>query len=177
MMKKGVLLIGLIWLALVGFAQVDVDPQKYGFKVWTGQQLPDFKIRMSDGKQVDTKKLRGKVLLIDFSGTQCVHCIQGMKRFDKEIFDRFKGEDLVVIPILIKYKDENDVKAFQKKYNFNFPMGLDQKREVAPRFFEGGIPRYFVVDRKGRIVYHGPGYENGAFEKMVGEIEKALKQK
>lgn len=174
-MKKSILLIGLVLSFVFAFGQIEEYPEKYGFKVWEGHMVPDFKVKMVDtGKMVDIKDLRGKVVLIDFSGTQCGGCIAGMKKFDEGIFKRFKGKDLVVLPIMVKYKDVEDIKAFQKRFGFNFPMAMDEGAKVASLFYDQGMPRYFVIDRKGKIVYHGPGYHLGAFERMQEAIEKAL---
>lgn len=174
-MKKSILLIGLVLSFVFVFAQVDEYPENYGFKVWTGQQVPEFKVKMVDtGKMLDMKELRGKVVLIDFSGTQCSGCIAGMKKFEEKIFKPFKGKDLVVLPIMVKYKDVEDIKAFQKRFGFNFPMAMDEESKVASLFYTQGMPRYFVIDRKGKIVYHGPGYMPGEFERMVKCIEDSL---
>lgn len=158
-------------------AQVETKPEEYGFKIWSGHDVPLFEVKMIDGKTVKIKDLKGKVVLIDFVGTQCSPCIAGLKKFDKEIFERFKGKDLVVIPIVVKYKDVEDVKRFQERFGFTFPLGMDKEKKVASLFFEGGIPRYFVVDRKGKIVYHGPSYMPGTWEVMLEAIDKALKEK
>ena len=157
-------------------AQVETKPEQYGFKVWSGHEVPLFEVKMTDGKIMKVKDLKGKVVLIDFVGTQCTPCIAGLKKFDKEIFERFKGKDLVVIPIVVKCKDAGDVKKFQERFGFTFPLGMDKERKIASLFFEGGIPRYFVVDRKGKIVYHGPSYKPGTWEVMLEAINKALKE-
>ena len=100
-----------------------------------------------------------------------------MKKFKKDIFEQFKGKDVVVSPIVVKSKGMEDVKKFQKHYGFDFPFGIDEKKEIGPLFYEGGIPRYFIIDRKGKIVYHGPSYRNGTWEEMLNAIKKALESK
>lgn len=177
-MKRMILLLSVLlgcmnWV----YGQVETRPEQYGFKVWTGQTVPEFEVKMLDGKTINLKDLKGKVVLLDFVGTQCSPCIAGLKKFDKEIFERFKGKDLVVIPIVVKYKDEEDIRKFKERFGFNFPMGMDEGKKISPLFYEGGIPRYFVVDRKGKIVYHGPSYKNGTWEVMLEAIDQALKRK
>lgn len=178
MMKQLILILSVLFGSIsFAYAQIDVYPEKYGFKLWSGHDVPMFEVKMTDGKIMKMKKLKGKVVLIDFVGTQCGPCIAGLKKFDKEIFERFKGQDLVVIPIVVKYKDEEDVKKFKERFGFKFPIGMDEGKKIASQFFGEGIPRYFVVNRKGKIVYHGPDYMPGAFEKMLKAIENALKEK
>lgn len=62
-----------------------------GFVVKTGDMAPDFTVTMFDGLTVSLRDLRGKVVFLDFSGPFCKPCIAAMKRFDKEIFQRFEG--------------------------------------------------------------------------------------
>lgn len=178
-MKRIVLVLSVL-LGCVNLvnAQIDTKPEKYGFKVWRGMDVPKFKVKMSDGKTIDIKKLRGKVVLLDFVGTQCGPCILGLKKFKKDIFERFKGKDLVVIPIVVKYKDVEDIKKFKERYEFDFPMGMDENKKITSLFYShGGIPRYFLIDRKGKIVYHGPDYMPGAWDKMIQAIEETLNKK
>ncbi|HJA14403.1 MAG TPA: TlpA family protein disulfide reductase [Candidatus Butyricimonas faecavium] len=177
-MKRIVVVIMLLFVGMnLVNGQIETHPEKYGFKVWGGDEVPNFEVKMLDGKTMKIKKLRGKVVLLDFVGTQCLPCIAGLKKFKKEIFERFKGKDLVVIPIVVKCKGVEDVKKFQKHNGFDFPFGIDEKGEVASLFFEGGIPRYYVIDRKGKIVYYGPSYKPGTWEVMLYAIEKALESK
>lgn len=177
-MKRIVLLIVVLFVGMnLVSGQIETHPEKYGFKLWTGHDVPNFEVKMSDGKTIKMKKLRGKVVLLDFMGTQCTPCIMGLKKFKKDIFEQFKGKDLVVIPIVVKSKGMEDVKKFQKHHGFDFPFGIDEKKEIGPLFYEGGIPRYFIIDRKGKIVYHGPSYRNGTWEVMLDAIKKALESK
>ena len=132
-MKQLILILSVLFGSIsFAYAQIDVYPEKYGFKLWSGHDV------------------KGKVVLTDFVGTQCGPCIAGLKKFDKEIFERFKGQDLVVIPIVVKYKDEEDVKKFKERFGFKFPIGMDEGKKIASQFFGEGIPRYFVVNRKGK---------------------------
>lgn len=152
-------------------------PEKYGFKVLEKMKCPKFEVEMLDGSTVRIEDLKGKVVLIDFVGVHCVHCIIGMKKFDKEIFERFEGEDLVVLPIFVKSKTREEVQALCDRIGYHHPVGLDQEKKIGPQFYEGGIPRYFVVNRKGKIVYAGPSYHVGQFEEMLKRIDLALKKK
>lgn len=151
-------------------------PEKYGFKVLEKMKCPRFEVEMLDGSTTNIADLKGSVVLIDFVGVKCCHCIAGMQKFDKAIFDRFKGEDLVVLPIFVKYKKKEDVQAVCDRIGYHHPVALDKNNEIGSVFFEGGIPRYFVVDRRGKIVYTGPSYHPGQFEEMLNRIEKALKK-
>lgn len=151
-------------------------PENYGFKVLEKMKCPQFEVEMLDGTMTKIADLKGKVVLIDFVGVKCCHCIAGMQKFDKAIFERFQGEDLVVLPIFVKYKNKEDVRGVCDRIGYHHPVALDKDNKIGAVFYEGGIPRYFVVNRKGKIVYAGPSYHPGQFEEMLNRIEKALKK-
>jgi hypothetical protein len=56
-------------------------------------------------------------------------------------------------------------------------LAWDPKREAYALFAEGGIPRTYVIDRQGSIVYQGLGYSTGAVGEVDRAIQKALVQK
>ena len=156
--------------------KIKYDPKKYGFKIVEGMRCPDFEVLMSNGKRVRIKEQMGKVVLIDFSGEFCHHCLEGMKKFEKDIFARFASQDLVVLPIFVKYTTMENVLKVCNRIGYHHPVGLDDGT-IGKMFYEGGIPRYFVVNRKGRIVYAGPSYHNGQWEVMLERIAQALDKK
>ncbi len=155
-----------------GGGQVKMDSE--GFVVKTGDAAPDFTVTMFDGSTVNLRDLRGKVVFLDFSGPFCKPCIAAMKRFDKEIFGRFEGQDLEVLVILGLYKNRSDVEKFRTAQGFDFPMGLDPEHKVLNKYFIGGIPRYFVIDRAGKIVYHASRATEGDHDDVLNEIADAI---
>ena len=156
----------------VGGAQVKMDSE--GFVVKTGDMAPDFTVTMFDGSVVNLRDLRGKVVFLDFSGPFCKPCIAAMKRFDKEIFGRFEGQDLEVLVILGLYNNRSDVEKFRTAQGFDFPMGLDPEYKVLNKYFYGGIPRYFVINRQGKIVYHASRATEGNHDDVLREIADAI---
>jgi len=70
-----------------------------GNVVKVGDMVPDFKVQMFDGKEVDIADLRGKVVLVNFWATWCPSCIQELAVVQKEIIDKFKDKEFVFLPI------------------------------------------------------------------------------
>lgn len=145
-----------------------------GTLVKTGQQVPAFTVKMFDGTAVNIQDLKGKVVLVNFWATWCPPCRQELTRVQKDIIDRFKGKDFVFLPISRQEKYET-VKAFRKKTGYTFPMGLDTDRKVFSLFATESIPRNFLIGKDGKIVFMEIGYSEESFQKLIQEIEKALK--
>lgn len=140
-----------------------------------GQAVPDFQVKMFDGKTLDIKELRGKVVLLNFWATWCPPCRQELSRVQKDIIDRFKGQDFVFLPVSRQDTYEK-IKAFREQTGHRFPMGMDMDRHIYSLFATATIPRNFLIDRQGKIILIETGYSEESFQKLILGIEKALKE-
>lgn len=168
-MKKIIIPILLLFsLAINAAAQDDKSLVK------TGQQAPEFNVKMFDGTTIDIAQLRGKVVLINFWATWCPPCRQELTRVQKDIIDRFKGKDFVFLPISRQDSYEK-IKSFREKNGYGFPMGMDTDRKIFSLFALETIPRNYLIDKKGKIVFMETGYSEESFEELIKKIEKELK--
>ncbi len=69
----------------------------------------------------------------------------------------------------------DELTAFQKEQNLQLLMVPDPEKIIFHRFIErSGIPRNYVIDRKGTIIYASSGYEEQGFSRLVRVIEQAI---
>ena len=167
-MKK-ILFSAIMVLMLTGLsAQTDEASN-----VKTGDLVPEFKVKMFDGKEINMKDLRGKVVLINFWAVWCPYCVQELAVVQKEIIDKFKGKDFVFLPISREDTYEK-IDAFRKEKGHTFPMGMDPDRSIYNLFAKTSIPRNYVIDKNGKIVYMDKGYNPEMLKELVKNIEKVL---
>lgn len=152
----------------------DLSAQAKETLVKVGDAVPDFVVEMFDGQKIDSKDLKGKVVLINFWATWCPPCQLELKRVQKEIIDRFKGKDFVFLAIS-REESREQVAKFREKNGYIFPMGLDPERKVYSKFATATIPRNFIIDKKGKIVAIEVGYTEESFKELIEKIEKLLK--
>ncbi len=144
-MKKIVLVLFLVPFLL--FAQ-DVEKSTLTKE---GQTVPTFKVKTIDGKTINIKALRGKVVLINFFATWCGPCMNEMPRVEKELWEKYRKEGLVVVAIG-RGHNQAELLKFKKEKGFTFPIAPDAKRQVYGLFATNFIPRNYVIDREGKIV-------------------------
>ena len=137
--------------------------------VKAGEMAPDFIVEMLDGSKVTLVENRGKVVLVSFWATWCPPCRLELSQMQKDVIDRFAGEDLVVLPIS-RGEERKTVESYISKMGYTFPVGLDTTQAIYSKYASNYVPRSVVIDREGMVVYVGVGYD----EQIAKEIEQAI---
>ena len=142
--------------------------------IHAGDVAPDFTVEMLDGKKVALSSLRGKVVLVNFWATWCPPCRQEMSHLQKDIIDRFAGQDLVVLPIS-RGEERKTVEQFIERMGYTFPIGLDRDQSIYKKYASNYIPRSVVVGKDGKVVYVAVGYDEEIAKEVDNAITEALK--
>ena len=140
-----------------------------------GMVAPDFELTMFDGSVVKLADLNGKVVLLNFWATWCPPCRAELARVDKDIIEKFKGQEFVFLPVSRGEKKEV-VAAFREKMGYTFPMGLDSDSAVYSKYAVTYIPRNFLIGKDGKVVKASVGYDEAEFAELVELIEKEIKK-
>ena len=156
-------------LAVSALAEPTEDPATL---VKTGQTAPQFKVATLDGQIFDLKKARGKVVLVNFFATECPPCMAEMPQLQDRIWKRFQGPHFALVAI---DRDEPPemVAAWEKKHPFPFPIACDPQRRVYAKFARQDIPRNFLLDTNGTVVFESIGYGPVEFDQLLAAIQKA----
>lgn len=99
-----------------------------------------------------SKKYKGKVIYIDFWATWCGPCKAEFPYAEKHK-ENFKGKDVVFVYIT----DDSSPETIWKRMIATIPgehykLSKIQKESVSKKFNINSIPRYILIDKKGKIV-------------------------
>lgn len=133
----------------------------------------ELKFTAIDGREVDTTKWRGKVVLVDFWATWCVPCIEAMPHL-KELYARYHDHGLEIVNISVDSANARDaLDKLVARLELPWPQFFDGKAnqtEYAVRYGVQPIPHVLLAGPDGMIVAVNPG-DN----RLEAEIKRLLK--
>ena len=138
-----------------------------------GDVAPDFTVEMLDGSKVTLSALQGKPTLLIFWATWCPPCRLELSKLQEHIIDRY-GDKINVLPIS-RGEERAKVEEYISKMGYTFAVGLDGDQSIYRKYATNYIPRCFVIDAKGKVLYSGVGYDEDIAKEVEQNIEKALR--
>ena len=139
-----------------------------------GDAMPKFELTSSvygDEKPAD---LEGKVVLVSLFATWWGPCQKQLAEVDSTLWPKYKDNKNFKMLVIGREHTDEDLKKYNERKKFTFPLYPDPKREVFSLFAEKSIPRAYLFDKNGKLIYSSMGYTAEEFQKLMETIEKAL---
>lgn len=169
---KSFALCAVLLLLCAVFVRAQQDaPEIY---LQTGQRLPDFTITDLDGKEYKSADFKGKVVFIYFWTTWCPYCRAEMQLLEREIWQKYKSDDFVMLAVAREQSDE-EAANYRKNARVTFPVAADRDGKIFDLFAGHGIPRSYIADTNGTIVFQIAGLDESQFDNRKRALQKALK--
>jgi peroxiredoxin len=162
---------------IILFSFLSFGDESRGYKVKIGDSLPDIELNLLDGTILNNKSLEGKVVVLQFTASWCGVCRKEMPHLEKDVWQRFKGQDFILIGIDLK-EDEEIVRKFKKSTGVSYPIAIDKDGSIFEKFTvaKAGITRNIVIDKKGEIIFLTRLFEEKEFNQMIEVIDSELKK-
>ncbi len=122
------------------------------------QKAPDFTVYDEAGNSVKLTDMQGKPVIVNFWATWCGYCVQEMPDFQKAYDEYGDKVNFMMINLTDGQSETKDeVKAFLGKTEYTFPVYYDTELDATHTYGAYSIPRTFIIDAEGNIVYGASG--------------------
>ncbi|WOV93201.1 MAG: redoxin domain-containing protein [Candidatus Nitrosoabyssus spongiisocia] len=122
--------------------------------------------------------IEGKVVLYDIWTYSCINCIRTLP-FITAWDEKYVDDGLLIIgihsPEFEFEKDLSNVQTAVDKHSINYPVILDNDKEIWEAFENRYWPRKYLADHEGYIRYDHIG--EGSYDETELEIQKLLKER
>ena len=152
-----------------------------------GKEAPNFTARTADGKTVDLKSLRGKIVVLEWTNHQCpyVRMHYGANNMQATQKDA-TGQGVVWLQIISSppgkqgfLEGPEALKVNAERNSAPTNVVLDPDGKVGSLYGAQTTPHMYVIDAKGTLVYKGgidsiPSYRADSLPKAVNYVRETL---
>ena len=166
------MLAALAILVAVGVLWKVRESGKNGARV-VGYVIPQYSLADLNGQSIDSAKLRGKVVLVDFWATWCVPCESEIPHLI-DWQTRYAGQGLQVVGLSM---DDTvaPVKSYVASHKMDYPVAMADEKTIAAFGGALGLPVNILIGRDGRTIAKHVGVTD--INVLQKEVEAALTAK
>ena len=134
------------------------------------KSLPAFKLPALDGKVLESKEWKNKVVVIDFWATWCTGCRETIPILNR-LQDKFKSQGLVVAGISLDKDPKEKVAKFTRKMKMKYLVLLDAEDTLSKIFGFEGLPSVYIFGRDGNLLKAMPAYTASQEKELEALVE------
>ena len=146
-------------------------------KFEVGDVVPDWELPIL-GKmfKCSSKELRGKYVLLEFTGTWCPHCLDAVSMMNK-LEEDFKGNNkLSILSVFSTETDDTErITKFANAHNIKSTI-LHSAASVGENYGIIAYPTFFIIDPTGKLGLIISGYGQDTENKIANYLSKNIKK-
>ena len=143
--------------------------------VQVGQQVPAFTYTDASGQKKPTTELKGQVVMITFFATWCGPCLKELPHIQQDIFEKYQSNPNFTLLVIGREHTREELSKFKEDKDFSLEFIADPERKIYSNFATQFIPRNFLVDQDGKIIYSSTGFNEDEFNQLKKILEDQLK--
>jgi cytochrome c biogenesis protein CcmG/thiol:disulfide interchange protein DsbE len=168
--RWGVILIWGLVLGLLGIVGLGLIRAQQGPK-GVGAEAPEFSLTTFEGETIDTRALRGQVIVVNFWASWCKPCEQEAADLEAA-WQRYAGDGVLFVGV--NYVDtQPEALEYLERFGVTYPNGPDLGTRISQAYRIRGVPETYVIDGNGTLaaVTIGP-YQS--LEEIEADLQQAM---
>jgi peroxiredoxin len=143
-----------------------------------GKEMPFLSLQTVSGEKIETKDLKGKVIVINLWFTSCHPCIAELPALNK-LVKEYKDKNVVFLGLSTDTKEILG-RDFFPNHKFDFKI-ISGAGDIVEKIGHTGFPTTYIVDPKGKIIdawiggSTGKDAETAAYLRAKPIIDELLK--
>lgn len=135
--------------------------------IQVGQNAPNWSLPLVAGDSIQLSDLKGSLIVLEFWFPYCGGCVKATPEINT-IQDIYSNKNLKVYGIEFTQSDNKRLNDYIRKQGIEYPT-LYKGREVAKDYGVNAAPTFFLIDKKGIIVYSSVGLNKDDLIKAIND--------
>ncbi len=135
--------------------------------VRVGEMAPLWSLPLLLGNPVRLSDLRGNLVLLEFWFPYCGGCVQAIPEINK-LQDTYSNKKFKVYGIEFTRAVNEDLDEYIRKQGIKYPT-LYKGQTIARDYGVNAAPTFFLIDKKGFIIYSSVGFYKDDLIKVIDE--------
>jgi len=138
---------------------------------------PEISISLVDNSTLKLSSLRGKVVLLDFFWSQCMHCQQHTPHI-VELYNQFSKRGLNIVGLADPRDTKETAQAYMKQMKIAYPVGLTNLEVIAYYIdsHDHSVPQMVLFGADGKMVRRWIGWGENSKKELSDVLEEQLKK-
>lgn len=133
-----------------------------------GCQAPEIEGEDSQGQKFKLTDFRGQVVLLDFWGNWCPHCVR-MFPHERQLVESHAGRPFVILGI--NDDDRDTLREVERSKQVTWRSWSDGRGGPISRAWRvDGIPELVLIDHTGKIRYKWDGYTDDELDQAIAQL-------
>jgi peroxiredoxin len=137
---------------------------------------PELRLKSLDGGEYDLSTVKGRVVVVNFWATWCPPCIEELPTMQK-LWEKTRDQGLDVLAVNVG-EPADRIQQFLHEFEpeLTFPILLDPDGEAFQAWDVRGLPKTYVVDKRGQVIYEAEGGRNMNSEHIREQLRALINE-
>ena len=135
--------------------------------------LPTFKLSLVNGTVVNSKDLRGKIVVIDFWGTWCKPCLAEIPDYN-EFYRDYKAKGVLFLALAADSGTPAEIREAARRLKIEYPVGSPTWDELDLFGSIEAFPTTVIFDGSGKLVKDFVGTTPGKHATIRQAVDRLL---